>query len=375
MNGQSQSPGPQASILDLSWTGLQAQMAIWREPGFRAKQIWDWVYRRAVDDFGDMTNLPKALRERLAQVYRVSPLRALDELVSSDLLTRKLLFGLSDGATIESVLMAYDRRQTVCVSSQAGCPVGCAFCATGQGGFTRNLSAGEIIAQVLYFQRELREQEQSVTHVVVMGMGEPLINYDAVWQAVETWNDERGLKIGARRITISTAGHVPGIRQLAQESLQVGLAVSLHAADDELRDTLVPLNRTYPLAELLDACAEYIALTNRRVTVEYALIDGVNDAVGQAHQLADLLEGMLCHVNLIPLNPTEKSAYRPSPGDQVLAFHRALLDRHIQTTVRLRRGIDIQAGCGQLWQRGRGRGSDAAESGAPMCDPGQLTVS
>ena len=353
MSGQSQSPGPKASILDLSWPALQAQMAIWREPGFRAKQIWDWIYRQAVDDFGEMTNLSKTLRARLSKVYQISPLEALDERVSADLLTRKTLLGMADGATIESVLMAYDRRQTVCVSSQVGCPVGCAFCATGQGGFVRNLSAGEIVAQVLHFERQLREQGQSVTHVVVMGMGEPLINYDAVWQAVETWNDERGLKIGARRITISTAGYVPGIQQLAQESLQVGLAVSLHAAGDELRDTLVPLNRTYPLTELLDACAEYIALTNRRITVEYALIDGVNDAVGQAHQLADLLEGMLCHVNLIPLNPTEGSAYQPSPSEQVHTFHRALLDRHIQTTVRLRRGIDIQAGCGQLWQRGR----------------------
>jgi len=361
MSEQSQPQGSKASILDLSWSGLQAQMAIWREPGFRAEQIWDWVYRQAVDDFDDMTNLSKALRARLDKVYQVSPLEVLDELVSSDLLTQKLLFGLPHGATIESVLMAYDRRQTVCVSSQVGCPVGCVFCATGQGGFVRNLSAGEIVAQVLYFQQQLREQGQSVTNIVVMGMGEPLINYDAVWQAVETWNDERGLKIGARRMTISTAGYVPGIQQLAQESLQVGLAVSLHAADDKLRDTLVPLNRTYPLAELLNACAEYIALTNRRITIEYALIDGVNDAVGQAHQLADLLDGMLCHVNLIPLNPTQGSAYQPSPSDRVHAFHRALLDRHIQTTVRLRRGIDIQAGCGQLWQRGRDRGPVDAE--------------
>ena len=251
--------------------------------------------------------------------------------------------------------MEYDRRQTVCVSSQVGCALGCAFCATGQGGFVRDLRPAEIVDQVLYFERASGARRDAATrraasNVVLMGMGEPLLNYDAVWQAIETWNDHQGLNLGARRITISTAGVVPGIQRLARESLQVGLAISLHAADDKLRDQLVPLNRRYPLSDLLAACREYIAQTGRRITI-VALIDRLNDDVAQAQQLARLLRGLECHVNLIPLNPSPGTASRPSPRHRVQAFQRALADQQIAVTVRLRRGVDIQAGCGQLRQQ------------------------
>lgn len=342
---------PPADILDLSRAALDAQMAVWKEPRFRAQQIWQWLYARLADDYAQMSNLPQALRDRLSRLYRISPLDAESEQISDDGLTRKVLFRLPDGETIESVLMSYERRQTVCVSSQVGCPIGCPFCATGQSGYVRNLSPAEIIAQPLFFARQLDPLGQPVSNVVIMGMGEPLINYDAVMQAVETWNDHQGLNLGARKITLSTAGYVPGIRRLAEEPLQIGLAVSLHAADDALRDGLVPLNRQYPLTELMSACRDYVQLTHRRVTFEYALIDGVNDTLAHASQLAQLLRGLRCHVNLIPINPAPDTGYRAPSSDRVRAFEHTLAEQQTVTTVRLGRGIDIQAGCGQLRQR------------------------
>jgi 23S rRNA (adenine2503-C2)-methyltransferase len=352
--------GPQASLLDLSYAALQAQMEAWGEPRFRTQQLWQWLYARLATGYDQMTNLPRSLRERLEQFYRLGALTPVDELRSSDGLTEKLLFELHDGARIESVGMSYDQRWTVCVSSQVGCAVGCSFCTTGQGGFVRHLEVGEIVEQALYFGRELHPSGLSVSNIVLMGMGEPLLNYDRVWQAIEIWNDHRGFDLGARRITLSTAGVVPGILRLATERLQVGLAVSIHAADDELRDQLVPLNKRYPLADLMNACHEYVAQTRRRITIEYCLIEEVNDAARQAHQLARLLHGLNCHVNLIPLNPDPAApeqeargdtAYWPSSRERVRAFQRVLTDQGIPTTVRLRRGIDIQAGCGQLRQR------------------------
>ncbi|MBN1933339.1 MAG: 23S rRNA (adenine(2503)-C(2))-methyltransferase RlmN [Anaerolineae bacterium] len=345
-------PAPN-SIFDLGASALDAQMALWRQPKFRAGQIWQWLYVHMVSDWDEMTNLPKSLREQLAHVYTLGPLAPIGEQISSDGQTEKTLFRLVDGATIESVLMHYEGRNTVCVSTQVGCPIGCTFCATGQSGFERNLTAGEIIAQPLYFASRLRAQAQSVSHIVVMGMGEPLINYDATWQAVGTWNDQRGFNVGARRITLSTAGYIPGIERLAEESLQVGLAVSLHAPTDALRSDLVPLNKTYPLADLLKACQAYIARTGRRITFEYALIDGINDSPAQARHLAALLNRLLCHINLIPLNPSSGSNLRPSSSGRVSEFQRILEENGIAVTVRLRRGIDIQAGCGQLRQQSK----------------------
>jgi 23S rRNA (adenine2503-C2)-methyltransferase len=228
----------------------------------------------------------------------------------------------------------------------------------------RHLEVSEIVEQVLYFSRRLRAVNLAVSNVVLMGMGEPLLNYDRVWQAIEIWNDHRGFDLGARRITLSTAGVVPGILRLAEERLQVGLAVSLHAAEDELRDQLVPLNKRYPVAVLLDACNEYVARTRRRITIEYCLIEDVNDTTGQAHRLARLLHGLDCHVNLIRLNPAPAGMlgdYRASTRPRVRAFQHVLTGEGIPTTVRLRRGIDIQAGCGQLRQRYEDRGPQVAD--------------
>jgi 23S rRNA (adenine2503-C2)-methyltransferase len=341
-------------------------MATWGEPSFRTDQIWRWIYRSLADGFEAMANLPSGLRHRLAAETRLHLLSPLAEEMSASGQTRKLLFGLGDGQTIESVLMHYRDRTTACISTQVGCAMGCVFCATGQGGLTRNLSAGEIVAQVLWFATELRQAELAragasrerinldphpVSHVVLMGMGEPLANYEATMQAISTLANERGYGLSARRITLSTVGLVPGIRRLAASGLPINLALSLHAADDQLRGWLLPVNHRYPVAEVMAAVLEYAERTGRRVTIEYALIAGINDAPAEARKLALLLQNLLCHVNLIPLNPTPGSAFQPSAKEVVDAFREILGAAGIPCTVRLRRGIDIQAGCGQLRQR------------------------
>lgn len=344
-------------LLDLTKEELQTLLIEWGEPRYRVDQIWGWFYRRFAAVPEEMTDLPKSLRVRLATETRLDPLSPLTTLDSSDGQTRKTLFSLRDGPQVEAVLMRYEKRRTLCISTQAGCAMGCPFCATGQGGFDRNLSAGEIVAQVLFYARLLAEEEGRVTNIVFMGMGEPLANYAASWAAIRRLNDPTGFGLGARAMTLSTVGLVPAIRRMSHEPEQVGLAVSLHAPTDELRDELVPVNRRYPLAQLMGACRDYITTTRRRVSFEYALMDGVNDSDEQAHQLADLLRGMLAHVNLIPLNPTDDSPYRGSPKVRVRAFQAILEGRGVPTSVRLRRGIDIQAGCGQLRARhGKGNG-------------------
>jgi 23S rRNA (adenine2503-C2)-methyltransferase len=350
------------ALLDLTHAQLRELLTYWGEPSFRADQVWGWLYRSLVFDFNQMRNLPKELRTRLSEVIHLQTLTPLTESVSADGLTRKVLFALRDGETIESVFMRYERRRTVCVSTQVGCPIGCPFCATGQSGFTRNLTAGEIVEQVLYFARQLREDEgkeirdegQGISNVVLMGMGEPLLNYEATWQAIETLNDARGFGLGARRFTLSTVGLVPGIQRLSRKQLPVGLAVSLHAPTDRLRDKLVPLNRRYPIRQLMVACRDYGQHTGRRITFEYALLEGINDSLEQAQRLGRLLQNSLlkvrcsCHVNLIPLNPTIGSPYQPSSRKMALAFQKELERQKIPTTIRVGRGIDIQAGCGQL---------------------------
>lgn len=340
-------------LLDLTKEDLETLVAEWNEPRYRADQIWSWLYRRFAATPEEMTDLPQSLRERLLTETSLDPLTPLTTLDSSDGHTCKTLFALLDGSQIEAVLMRYDKRRTVCISTQAGCAIGCPFCATGQGGFARNLSAGEIVSQVLFYARMLAGEEQRITNVVFMGMGEPLANYAATWAAVRRLNDPKGFGLGARSMTLSTVGLVPAIRRMSGEPEQVRLAVSLHAPTDELRDDLVPINGRYPLAALMQACRDYIKATRRRISFEYALMDGVNDSKEQAHQLADLVEGMLAHVNLIPLNPTADSPYQSSPSDRVKAFHVILQRRGIRSTLRLRRGIDIQAGCGQLRARYR----------------------
>jgi 23S rRNA (adenine2503-C2)-methyltransferase len=303
-----------------------------------------------------MTNLPKGLQKRLSDEIALRAVSPKYEAVSRDG-TVKMLFSLRDGKTIESALMRYSTatgrsRNTVCVSTQVGCPIGCPFCATGQQGYERNLTPGEIIDQALYFARRLKDENGSaVDNIVFMGMGEPFLNFDALWQAVETLNSPDGFGLGARQMTISTAGIVPGIKQLAREGLQVGLAVSLHAADDGLRNKLVPINRKYPLEKLMAACRDYVEATGRRVTFEYALFEGINDSTEDARALAKLIKGMICHVNLIAGNPTSDAGFRASGKDAVLAFQGELQQRHIPCTLRVRRGIDIDAGCGQLRSR------------------------
>lgn len=345
-------------LLDLTRRELGTLLADWGEPRYRADQVWRWLYQHLVDDFAAMTNLPLSLRERLEAKASCRPLVEVMSKTSNDRLTKKTLFQLHDGETIEVVLMLYDNRRTVCVSTQVGCAIGCPFCATGLSGFIRQLSPGEIVAQVLHYARELSgeagvEGAKPVTHVVLMGMGEPLANYDATWQALYTLNDEAGFGLGARRMTLSTAGLVPGIDRMSREMLQVGLAVSLHAPTDRLRSKLVPINERYPLSELMAACRRYVRRSGRRVTFEYALLQGINDSDQQAEQLAELLRGLRCHVNLIPVNRIEGCPYEPSSRERARSFQAVLSRAGVAVTARVRRGLDIDAGCGQLRARTR----------------------
>lgn len=339
------------NLLDLSFDELTQLLADWGEPRFRATQVWRWVYHSLTANPDEMVNLPRELRARLAEETYVGRLSVVGSVQDDDGLTEKLALATADGQIIEVVLMRYTNRNTVCVSSQIGCALGCLFCATGQQGLTRDLSTGEMVAQVLHYAQRLRETNAHVTNVVFMGMGEPLLNFDAVWKAILNLNDREGLALGLRRFTISTAGIVPGIERMAREGLEVGLSVSLHAPDNALRNQLVPINRRYPLERLLPACRLYIERTGRRVTFEYALIQGVNDSERHAVETARLLHGLLCHINIIPVNPVAGCGYEPSSRERVLQFQETLVKHKIQTTVRLRRGVDIQAGCGQLRSR------------------------
>jgi 23S rRNA (adenine2503-C2)-methyltransferase len=314
------------------------------------------VYRSIIERFEDMTNVPKPLRQAMAARYTFRAAKPERELLSLDGETRKAVLALPDGATIESVLMRYPQRwdgtgserATVCVSTQVGCPVRCSFCATGLMGFGRNLSSGEILDQALYFLRWTRLHPPIVRNVVFMGMGEPLLNYDATLAAASRLADPQCAGLGAHRLTVSTSGWLPGLERLSDEPLAVRLAVSLHAPNDELRDTLVPLNRRYPVAELMAACHEYQRRTGRRVTFEYILLDRVNDSPALARQLVSLLRGLDAHVNLIPMNPVADLPYEPSPPEVVEAFHQQLRDHGIICTVRREMGRDIKAACGQL---------------------------
>lgn len=335
-------------VYDLSLEALTEQVKIWGEPAFRARQIWQGLYKNLYESPEQFSSLPKSLREKMAASLAFGGLEAALKLDSSDGQTRKTLFKLKDGRLIEAVLMRYDKRRTLCISTQVGCAMGCTFCATGQMGFTRHLSSGEIVAQVLYYARLLAAEDSTVTNVVVMGMGEPFHNYDNTMEALDRLNDAEGYNFGARRFTLSTSGLVPAIRQFASEKRQFNLAVSLHAAQDELRESMMPVNKRYKVEELVQACREYVAQTGRRITFEWALIDGVNDSPEVAAQLARLLKGLLCHVNAIPLNPTTGYKGRPTDPQRAQAFKAVLEQAGIPCTIRMRRGIDIQAGCGQL---------------------------
>ncbi len=334
------------NLYALTQDELVALLASWGEPSFRAKQVWDWLYDKRVASYEAMGNVPKALRERLKAETTLGVLTPVAEHKSHDG-TVKRLYQLDDYQLIESVLMPYDDdRRTACISTQAGCAMGCVFCATGQMGFARHLSSAEIFEQAMHFAQELEAEGERLSNVVLMGMGEPFHNYDESLAAIRRLMTDLG--IGARHITVSTVGLVPQIRRFADEGLQVKLAISLHAATDAERSALLPINKRYPLAELIDACRYYIEKTGRRVTFEWALIDGKNDTPQQAHTLGALLQGVLCHVNLIPLNPTGGYAGRPSSAAAITQFIKILEGYGVSATVRVRRGIDIDAGCGQL---------------------------
>jgi 23S rRNA (adenine2503-C2)-methyltransferase len=314
------------------------------EPRYRVDQVWDGLYRQARRP-EELTTLPKALRARLAELAGPG-LEPLDEVLADDGETVKALWGLDGGGRIESVLMHYPGRSTVCVSTQAGCAMGCGFCATGQAGFDRHLRSGEIVEQVLWAARRAAAADRRVGNVVFMGMGEPLANYDRVWAAVERLHGD--VNISARRLTLSTVGIVPGIDRLAGEALPVNLAVSLHAADDALRDELVPINRRYPLGQLVSACHRYVTAKRRRLSFEWALIDGTNDRERDAVQLARIARPLGAHVNLIPLNPTPGFLARGTPAAGVARFRDHLVALGVNATVRRNRGTDIAAACGQL---------------------------
>jgi 23S rRNA (adenine2503-C2)-methyltransferase len=420
-------------ILDLSHSQLVELVGSLGEPPYRADQIAKWVYGGLVRSFDEMTDLPLPFRQKLASNSYLFTSQPVDERLSRDGQTRKVLFQLEDGKTIESAYMFYEptdtsrERRTVCVSTQVGCSIRCPFCATGQQGFERNLTTGEIVEQVLYFvwlaqagdqrgvtshgisegvrdasRRESEEDQlqnppespfdkgglkstgmkkgqgvenrilgkspsalkmnpemtslqpaarRALTNVVFMGMGEPLANYEAVKGAIAALNSKRGLGLGARQITVSTVGLVPQIRRLVKEEVHVELAVSLHAASDRIRSVLVPVNRRYPLGKLIAVCQEYLQETGRRPTFEYALFNGINDSLDQAHRLIALLAGFECHVNLIVGNPTPSKPFRPSVARRVAAFQKELTDGGISNTLRQSRGVDIEAGCGQLRSR------------------------
>ena len=346
-------------LLDESLTKLEQRMLDYNEPPFRARQLARWALQHGVTSFEAMTNIPASLRARLSSELTLLPPAVLAESSSDDGSTIKVLLDLNNGASVEAVRMNYDPdppqasesrhtansriRSTVCVSTQIGCAIACVFCATGQQGFMRNLHAGEILAQVLHFQRQ-----SPISNVVFMGMGEPLANYDATLTAIRWLIGRDGLGLRARGITVSTVGLPDGIRRLANENLQIGLTVSLHAPDDELRQKLIPTAGRLTLDELISASSDYIERTGRRVSFAYALLENLNDKPHQARRLAARLRGLRCHVNLIPYNPTAGEGLRRPSLARVRAFQRELQIAGINATVRIERGIEIAAACGQL---------------------------
>ncbi len=335
-------------IYDVDLEQLTQIVKSWGEPAYRAKQIWQGLYQQFWNTAEQFTTLPQSIRSKIDNEFEFVHLVPQQVLHSSDGETKKTLFILPDQKAIEAVLMWYDRRRTLCISTQAGCAMGCVFCATGQMGFKRNLSSGEIVEQVLYYARMLKEEGEQVTNIVLMGMGEPFHNYEATMAAIDRLNHPDGMNLGARRFTISTVGLIPMIQRFAQEKRQVNLAISLHGSNNELRSSMMPVNKKYPIEDLIQACRDYVAITNRRITFEWALIENVNDTVPVAQELAQHLKGLLCHVNLIPLNPTTQYSGKGSTRQRAEAFKAELEKQGIPCTIRMRRGIDIQAGCGQL---------------------------
>jgi 23S rRNA (adenine2503-C2)-methyltransferase len=341
---------PLVNLLDFDEEGLRAYFASIGEKPFRAQQLLKWIYHQGVTDFAAMTNLGLDLRQKLQQLAVIEPPRVLNEQVSTDG-TTKWLMGFGGGNAVETVFIPEPSRGTLCISSQVGCALNCTFCSTGAQGFSRNLSTSEIIGQVWQAARALgheRNGQRRITNVVLMGMGEPLLNFEAVVPALSLLRNDLGFGLAAKRVTLSTAGLVPGIDRL-RDTIDVALAVSLHAPEDRLRETLVPLNRKYPIRELMRACADYVSDKHKRsVTFEYTLIDGVNDHPEHARQLVKLLRRLPSKLNLIPFNPFPGTRYRCSPEARIREFQSIVMEGGLIATVRKTRGEDIDAACGQL---------------------------
>jgi 23S rRNA (adenine2503-C2)-methyltransferase len=341
-------------IFDLGYEDFLSDWILEGEPEYRGRQIWDGIYKNLWSDPDTFSILPSRIRSRLKEKFTFSHLQPKISVISKDGSTHKTLFSLPNGNAIEAVAMHYSKRNTLCISTQSGCAMGCDFCATGKMGFLQNLSSGEIVEQVIYYLRYLRQQNKIVTNIVFMGMGEPFHNYEATMSALDCLNHPLGMNLGARRFTVSTVGIVPGIIKFTRENRQFNLAVSLHAADDELRSSLMPINNRYSISQLINACLDYVNYTHRRISFEWALIQDINDSIDQAIKLSNLLKDFiingsaLCHVNLIPLNPIKKFNGKPSTNDTAKLFQGELLKYKIPCSIRIRRGIDIQAGCGQL---------------------------
>ncbi len=335
-------------LKDFNIKELENELAGLKQPRFHAKQIFSWIYKKGQTDFAKMSDLPELLRDILKKNFTVNTIVLLKKIRSIDG-TEKLFFELSDGNHVESVIIPAEDRVTGCVSTQAGCKFNCRFCASGVLGFKRNLTCGEILEEVLFLKENCGGER--LTHLVFMGTGEPLDNYDNLLKAIRSINSREGFNIGARRITISTCGVIPGIERLSGEGLQVELSVSLHAPDDRTRSLIMPVNKIYPLKALLDCCRRYIEKTNRQVTFEYILIKGINSDLQKAESLIKILTGLNCKVNLIPCNPIEELNVEPPNKLEILMFKDRLMKSGINVTLRKPRGKDIEAACGQLRMR------------------------
>lgn len=335
------------SIYSLELHELKEWLSENGEKPFRAEQIFDWLYKKRITSFEDMSNVSKGLRDKLSSHFQLTPLKTVIQQTSSDG-TIKFLFELHDGYSIETVLMRHDYGNSVCVTTQVGCRIGCTFCASTLGGLKRHLEAGEIVAQVVKVQQALDETEERVSSVVIMGIGEPFDNYDNMLSFLKIINHDKGLNIGARHITVSTSGIIPKIYQFADENMQINFAISLHAPNTEIRSRLMPINKAYKLDDLMKAVRYYIDKTGRRISFEYGLFGGVNDSTEHAEELAVLLKGIKCHVNLIPVNYVPERDYVRTPKDKIFAFEKTLKKRGINVTIRREHGHDIDAACGQL---------------------------
>ena len=338
----------QPSLYGYKLDELTSFLAVRGEPKYRAKQLFEWIYKRRITNFDALTNVSKSLRDALQEAFTLVSLQEVTRQVSSLDGTTKFLFALHDGATIETVIMPHDYGNSVCVSTQVGCKMGCKFCASTLGGLARNLTTGEIVEQVVHCQRLLDAKGERVSSVVLMGSGEPLDNYEAVTAFIDIITDPDGLQIGQRHITLSTVGIVPGIYRLADERRGITLAVSLHASDDEMRTRMMPVNKAYDIASLLEACHYYYNQTGRRITFEYALIKDHNDDKTAARKLADLIVSLPCHVNVIPINYVQERGLERTANVQIQAFMRELQRLGVNATARREMGGDISAACGQL---------------------------